>query len=133
MKNEAFLTGSRVYGTPGPKSDVDLVILADKATINALRKLEDKILLNADGKIQAETNTPSKVGYQSASIRFGNLNLIVVMDQDEFDCWRLATKALETEKPVTKQRAVELHEWLRKGVKRPGQNKPAIPSEELAF
>jgi len=105
---QAFLTGSQVYGEPTQDSDVDLVIFTDVDTMLRLQAL-------------AETSQTASISgantHKSASIRFGKLNLTVVTNEDEWQAWRLATLALKAEAPVSKEHAVERHEWLRKGVK----------------
>ena len=107
---QAFLTGSQVYGKPTQESDVDLVIFTDVDTMLRLRALADspQVLQKVSG-----ANT-----HKSASIRFGKLNLTVVTNEDEWQAWRLATLALKAEAPVSKERAIEQHEWLRRGIKR---------------
>jgi len=104
---KAFLTGSHVYGTPNEESDVDLVICTDADTMRKLEKLAD-----------SDTAVSGDNDHASASVRFGKLNLTIVTNEDEWQAWRLATLALEAEKPVSKGRAVERHEWLRKGIKK---------------
>lgn len=74
----AFITGSRAYGTPNAKSDVDLVIRVDENTADILRKLSDKTMEVA----QKGTKTP---------VRFGNLNLILCETDDEWAVWRVGT------------------------------------------
>jgi predicted nucleotidyltransferase len=89
----AFLTGSRVYGTPREDSDIDLAVLMSSAELGALLRLAD----------------PEAQGHEyedGVSIRFGNLNLIVFCAKDEFDAWRSATQELIARKPVTRAEAV---------------------------
>ncbi len=83
---EMFYTGSRVYGTPRPDSDVDVVIRASESIFD-LDMLAD-----------------SRAG-SGGSLRFGNLNLIV-LDDDEFDRWYLITEQLYMRRPVTKEEAI---------------------------
>lgn len=83
----AFLTGSRVYGTPRPDSDIDLVILVDGLTGDALELLKE-----GDG-----------------AIRFGRLNLIACYDKQDFLNWKKGTDQLREiarlEGPVTREQA----------------------------
>lgn len=92
----AFLTGSQAYGTANAKSDVDLVIVVDTPTKEKLIELSDL------GKMP---------------IRFGNLNLVVVQDEDAYKAWKAATKKcqsiVEQCGTITKKKAVEIHEQTR--------------------
>lgn len=98
--SRSFLTGSRVYGTPRPDSDVDLVVLMESEEIQALALLADS---NKDVSSGA-----SRAVYDSGScLRFGRLNLIAHWDRDVFDAWRAATEELAKAKPVTREHAIE--------------------------
>lgn len=88
----AFLTGSQAYGTPREDSDVDLAIVMTSADLALLRPLVD-----------------STHGSNGASLRFGRLNLIA-LPADEFVAWKIATERAIAEKPVTRERAIELIE-----------------------
>ena len=83
---EAFLTGSRVYGSPRPDSDIDLVIHVDSATRQFLIEMGDN------------KNLP---------VRFGNLNLIPLTDKAEVERWYEATQELYRRRPVTRDEAVK--------------------------
>jgi predicted nucleotidyltransferase len=91
----SFITGSRAYGTPTAKSDVDLVILVTQADLELLRSMCD-----SDDK-DREKDVPSDGGPTvhgpagSASLRFGRMNLIVVSDPVAFEIWREGTRALK--------------------------------------
>jgi len=78
----AFLTGSRVYGTPKPSSDVDLVIRVDTETASRLRLLADK-------KMEVQ-----QAG-EKRPVRFGNLNLILCESDEEYAVWRLGTSRMK--------------------------------------
>lgn len=80
-----FLTGSRVYGTPTEKSDIDLVVLVDKETA-------DFLWANTDPNSQ--------------SVRYGNLNLIVFTNEYVFLEWLKVTEILIGKKPVTRDEAI---------------------------
>lgn len=88
----AFLTGSRAYGTPRDDSDVDLALKVSEADFTTLQSL-------------ATGRNGSGGGW--ISIYFGRLNLICLKPA-EFDAWKRANDQLIAEKPVTKERAIEL-------------------------
>jgi hypothetical protein len=69
----AFLTGSRVYGRPGPNSDIDLVVRVDPTTARHIRRLQ--------GVAMSEP-TP---------IRFGKLNLILCETDEQYEVWAKGT------------------------------------------
>ena len=100
--NRAFLTGSHVYGTPRESSDVDLVVLIDRAELDRLREL-----LGDD---------PEHNPYGAscgASIRIGKLNLIAVTSTAEYDRWLCGTKILRMRAPVSRDVAVATFAALR--------------------
>lgn len=89
----AFLTGSRRYGTPREDSDIDVVLLCeDKSTAQGdwlaamLWKLSDQ------GK---------------GSCRYGRLNLLTFTNEDNFNKWKAVTENLETQRPVSREQAIE--------------------------
>lgn len=96
-KNAAFLTGSRAYGIPKENSDIDVVILITK---EALSKIFEY------GPV-----TPDDAHYGSAetgvSLRIGNLQLIFVASQAQYDAWLKGTKELKAKSPVTRDEAIE--------------------------
>lgn len=83
----AFVTGSRVYGTPREDSDVDLCVVISSEDLAVLTEL-------ADGD-----------GASSASIRFGKLNLIALTPAN-YEAWLESTETLKLRKPVTRDEAV---------------------------
>jgi predicted nucleotidyltransferase len=87
---KSLFTGSQVYGTPRPDSDVDIVILTDQEGYNTL-------MLKCDG-----LGSPMEYG---ASLRFGNLNLIVTMQPSTYETWKNGTRFLKAIKPVKKEEA----------------------------
>lgn len=93
----SFLTGSRVYGTPKPDSDYDLVVDMDPETALDVRK--------AAG---VKPGMP---------IRFGVLNLIPVTSEAEYDAWLDATAACvdkrNTSGPLTRDEAITIHKKIR--------------------
>jgi len=92
----SFMTGSRVYGTPRPDSDVDVVVLVS---------LDDATDLWAES--QSEN-----------SVRYGHLNLILCTDtekgREKFKVWKEVTEYLKSQKPVTREKAVR--EFQKRGI-----------------
>jgi hypothetical protein len=88
----AFLTGSQAYGTPTDESDVDLAIVVSSDDAERLHSLASRRGGSGGGWV---------------SLYFGRLNL-VCLAPDEFDAWKMANDQLKAEKPVTKERAIEL-------------------------
>lgn len=99
----AFLTGSQRYGTPTPDSDVDLVIRADPVEIAALMMLCD----NQPEPLPTK-QYPEGVS-DSASLRFGRLNLIACANDETFHAWEGATNICVDMKPLTREVAVDIH------------------------
>ena len=77
-----FFTGSRVYGKPTDESDLDIVMLVSEL---------DREVLKEFGSL----NRDHKVG-EDLSVRFGMLNVIIVINEQEYDAWRDATDNLFT-------------------------------------
>lgn len=75
---EAFLTGSREYGTPRLDSDIDLVIYCNEKVARLL-------------VAEREQTEPA-----SKAIRFGKLNLIVCIEKPVYDAWNVGTTALKS-------------------------------------
>lgn len=89
----AFITGSRAYGEPTAKSDVDLVIRTDDATAAILRGLSDPVLQNSKDK--------------QLVIRFGKLNIVVCTTDEQFAVWRIGTTFMQR----MKQANGETYNW----------------------
>lgn len=80
----AFLTGSRAYGTPREDSDIDLVILTDRQNAGelwALSKDGTKLILD-------------------------NVNVIALTNPEQFELWRKGTEMLKESTPVSRDEAV---------------------------
>lgn len=93
----AFVTGSRVYGTPRPDSDLDLVLLVEPGDLGRL--------VEHLGKEESDEGG----GYgNDASIKVGKLNLIAVKDRGEFDAWREGTELLRQRRPVPREEAKQV-------------------------
>lgn len=113
----AFLTGSRVYGKPQAGSDWDLVVLVDPGDLEFLEGAADKI---EDKKIN-QFNDKSEYGNAGASLRFGNLNIIAVVDPDLYDAWAMGTRELQIKRatmgrPITRAEAIAHLSALRAAV-----------------
>jgi hypothetical protein len=98
---KSFLTGSRVYGTPKPESDIDLCVLLTYDEIEKLREFSD-------------TKLPASRSPSSVSLRFGKLNIIATDDEKVFAEWRLGTSILEALRTVTKDFAIATFNSIRK-------------------
>jgi hypothetical protein len=96
--NNAFLTGSRAYGTVTPTSDTDVVVLMSRS---------DAFKLND----QADQPQPSEKIYgddTDLTMRFGKLNLIVCFEPEVFNAWDIGTATLRLRArghPVTRDEA----------------------------
>ena len=103
---KSFVTGSHAYGTPGPDSDMDLVVFVTEKDLNRLQRLADK-----------EEPSPLAQGYINAGgtpLRFGRLNLICCTNEKYFEIWRDGTYLLRKQAPVTRQFAVEFLTTMRR-------------------
>lgn len=99
--NNAFVTGSRVYGIPKENSDIDLVVLISDEDWEHLAMASD------------DENSVNEYGTKNKSIRFGNLNLLVTTEQKDFDVWMKGTEELKARRPVERDEAVKLFSGLR--------------------
>jgi hypothetical protein len=95
----SFLTGSHVYGTLGPKSDVDLVVLVSPEEAELLLK---------------EADDQGSMPPGSTSVKYGKLNLIMANDMESLAVWWEGTEELKKQKPVKRSDAVKLFKHLRK-------------------
>lgn len=96
----ALLTGSRVYGTPHEKSDVDLVILMDPNDASCLGSI-----------MGAEKGEPDDC-YPTIQFKAGMLNVIVETNPEKLSAWKKGTAMLAERAPVTREDAVELFKKL---------------------
>ncbi len=94
----SFITGSRVYGTPTEKSDIDLCVMLEELDYYTLNDWSEDAAASVGG---------------NSSLRFGRLNLIVLSASD-FEAWREATDILIARKPVTKKEAIAVIEAAKK-------------------
>lgn len=98
MKRIPFITGSQIYGTPTSKSDIDIVVSGDWELEHCLFTKSEK----GDGSL-------------NPIIKFGKLNIIVAKSEDEYDAWWRARDRCIEEKPITRDRAIEIHAEERLG------------------
>lgn len=98
----AFVTGSRVYGQPTGKSDIDLVVRLTQADYERLIALADETMAVDDiyyGRVR------------TYSVRFGKLNLLCCLDDDSYQLWRDCTKWLKKKAahdgPLTRRKACD--------------------------
>jgi len=103
MSRNAILTGSRAYGTPGPDSDTDLVVLVSAGDLIEL--------------CRAAGMPPPTA--ESVSLRFGKLNLICTASTEWFNSWEEGTEALRAQAPVKRSDAVNTFQsiWVRRGLR----------------
>jgi len=94
---KSYFTGSQVYGTPRPDSDIDLVI---RMSSEELAKIVHAQV--ADTVVWFE-NSPT------ASLKFGKLNVIACITDDAFEKWAVSTVQLELRAPVTREEAIRTY------------------------
>ena len=87
----SFITGSWAYGEPRPDSDIDLVIMCGTLEADILRSASE----------------------DDASVRYGNLNLIVCDTEEEWNLWKKGTEMLAARRPVKRKEAIQLFSQLR--------------------
>jgi len=88
----AFITGSRAFGYATPTSDLDLVIYADESIKVQLTKLSES----------------------ERTIKFGQLNLIVVTSEEEYSAFLLAKKRCLNYRVENKEESIAIHDKTRK-------------------
>jgi hypothetical protein len=98
-----FITGSRAYGQPTKDSDVDVVVFMDEGLRNFLRT-------------QIDPNENPGNQPPNYALRFGQLNLICCVYPKQYEAWRRGTLDLIKERPVTRERAIEVLEKIREGL-----------------
>lgn len=92
MSREAFITGSRQYGTPREDSDLDLVVYISQEELDYLRD---------------EWSSSTQAYGDVLVLRFGLLNLICHSNEHNYEAWRKATEVLTAQRPVTREFAVQ--------------------------
>lgn len=92
-----FITGSRAYGTPTEKSDIDLVVRVDSKTASLLRKMADSPFKECR---VSSSDDPVSV----FPVRFGKLNLILCETDAEFAVWAVGTEANKHANTVPRDR-----------------------------
>ena len=88
----AFVTGSRAFGYATPTSDLDLVIYADESIKVQLTKLSES----------------------ERTIKFGQLNLIVVTSEEEYSAFLLAKKRCLNYRVENREESIAIHDKTRK-------------------
>ena len=111
----AFLTGSRVYGTPHEESDTDIVVRVDEQALSALWAI---------GDMPCDLNSARDLGW-GHSIRIGPLNIIAVTTDKQYAAWLIGTSELLKRAPVTKAQAIDHFDRIF------GINQ--VPSQEPVF
>lgn len=99
----AFLTGSRAYGTPRTDSDTDIVMLMSEEDLQGLYQIHgpgDDV----DEDPSFSTNNGKPTNY---SFKIGRANLICMTDPEDFQAWKSATEVLIRNKPVTRDLAIQ--------------------------
>ncbi len=86
----AIVSGSYKYGRPTIDSDIDLIILCSPEDRELLR-----VLFSDENEMKF-------------ALRFGKLNLICCESEAQFEAWVAGTERLVKEKPVTRERAIEV-------------------------
>jgi hypothetical protein len=97
---KAFITGSHAYGTPREDSDIDLVVFVSP---NDLKKLA-----GVEGGDSARYGNLAQ-----AFLRFGNLNLLAVDNDTDYEVWLKGTVDLKARRPVTRDEAVAHFKMLQ--------------------
>lgn len=107
----AFITGSRAYGTPRSDSDIDVVVRIEQPEIDKLKRL---------GIIGFTTPNNQYDIRSGCQFRTGPLNLICIPDDNYFAAWKRGTEELAGRRPVTRDDAIahfdkvfdEMHEEI---------------------
>lgn len=103
---KAFLTGSRIYSVPSRHSDIDLVVFMEGYELEKLigyaeqKKSWWRRLLDRFREVKEYDNT------NSASLRFGPLNLLCVTTQRDYDVWKTGTDHLKKYALISRATAV---------------------------
>lgn len=105
----SFLTGSHVYGTPGPESDIDLVVRVSSQEAEKLQEQADKVC----GRQYKNLDENLVI------LRFGKLNLICCITNNQLSAWREATEAALDEStlrghPLKKKEVVPIFQRIFK-------------------
>lgn len=106
---DAFISGSRAYGSPSKSADIDLVIKVSEETHQKLRKLAG---------VADKPQDP---------IRFGLLNLICLTTDEDMAVWKVGTEQMAQEKPVSRDHAIKILDKLRESI---GKGRYECPSGE---
>lgn len=110
--HKSLVTGSRVYGQPHGKSDIDLVLLTNDEMLVVLEQLGTK-----EDASQIDGHT---------SVRFGRLNVIATKYEKSFQLWHLGTAVLLQCAPVTRDEAIQFFHLLREDYRTNGAVVPSL-------
>lgn len=121
----AILTGSRVYGTPKKKSDLDVAMLLTKKEMALMRKMADEVQ-------ETDYDTGDTT---SLSLRFGRLNVIALTCPVAFAVFQKALTLLGRDAPVSRDDAVARTQGLRMryGIAGPPKGTPDGPDSDTPF
>lgn len=99
MIQDAFITGSRYYGTPRDNSDWDIVIRCErKDAINVFGAKDETLTGDEDYELDENAFQMTK----------GCVNFILCFTDERFKSWRDGTEKLTRIKPVTRVVAVAM-------------------------
>ncbi len=116
MQNNAFVTGSQVFGYATKSSDIDLVILLPREQICLLAE----ILRENDPSEDLEYLEFADGMGGWKSLRAGPLNLICCWEQFAFDVFSLARSTVLAKRVkgdvITKEVSVAVHEKIKDAV-----------------
>lgn len=109
----SFATGSRVYGQPREDSDLDLVIRMTEREFNDfVNCLTPKQL----DELIEQRNKYGLLENGQAVLRFGQLNLIICLQDRAFEAWRSATRIAQNRVrrngPLSREQSVELFKHI---------------------
>lgn len=116
MVNNAFVTGSQVFGYSTEKSDIDLVVLMPRHEVGLLSEILSESNPSEDPKYIEFADGMG--GWKS--LRVGKLNLICCWDQFAFDVWSLARTTVLAKRTkgdtITKEVSTAVHEKIKDAV-----------------
>lgn len=110
---QAFLTGSRVYGSPGPGSDVDLVVPMYEAAFSNLARLLAEADPDDPDRVEFTTYKDEEGVPAAMTIRYGVLNLIGAANPELWRAWLAGSVeamvlGVRENRAVTREEAVKI-------------------------
>lgn len=108
MTMQAFVTGSRAYGKPSDRSDIDLVVFCEDEAIETLYAV-----------VNGVAGEESDGGPENGSFMAGRVNLICTSCPITFAVWKEGTETLKRraeieERHITRKEAISHFRSLRK-------------------